>query len=118
MIQWWGVTDRVANLFGRPNEVILSYYDLTYVDVGFGGLEGYDYLEYEHCRLAYSFNPNVPRVNVIEGASCMWNELRNEHTFDRKVLQRASVIGERLWNSRINLKSELRNIAARLHTHG
>jgi hypothetical protein len=41
--------------------------------VGFGGWEGDDYLEYEHWRLAYSLNPKVPGVNVIGGASCMWN---------------------------------------------
>lgn len=118
VIQWWGVTNTVNNLVGRSNEVILSNYDLTYLDVGFGDSEGKDYKKFEHWRLAYSFNPNVPGVNVIGGASCMWNELGNKHTFDQKVLQRASVIGERLWNSRIDLKSELRNIATRLYAHG
>lgn len=32
-------------------------------------------------------------------------------------MQRASVIGERLWNPNIDLKSELRNIATRLNAH-
>lgn len=43
VIQWWGVSDNVDNLIGRPNEVILSNYDLTYLDVGFGEVLGYDY---------------------------------------------------------------------------
>lgn len=73
VIQWWGVTDTIQQLVGRPNEIILSNYDLTYLDVGFGGWEGDDYLKYEHWRLAYSLNPKVPGVNVIGGASCMWN---------------------------------------------
>lgn len=73
VIQWWGVTKNAGKLVGRPNEVILSYYDLAYLDVGFGGREGDHYLVYEHWRLAYSFNPVIPGVNVIGGTSCMWN---------------------------------------------
>jgi hexosaminidase len=115
VIQWWGIA--LDGLVGRPNEVILSNYDLTYLDVGFGGVEGYDYLTYEHWRLAYSFNPVLPGINVIGGATCMWNEIGHERTFDQKVLQRASVIGERLWNSKVDIKSELRNIATRLNAH-
>ena len=44
----------------------------------------------------------------------MWNELGTKHTFDQKVFQKASIMGERLWNTNIDLNSELRNIATRL----
>ena len=45
----------------------------------------------------------------------MWNELGTKHTFDQKVLQKASVLGERLWNTNIDLTSDLKNIATRLN---
>lgn len=44
----------------------------------------------------------------------MWNELGTKHTFDQKVLQKASILGERLWNTNINIQTELKNIATRL----
>lgn len=47
----------------------------------------------------------------------MWNELGNKHTFEQKVIQRSSVIGERLWNDNIHIATDLRNIAARLTAH-
>ena len=36
VIQWWGLNDDLDTLVGRPNQVILSNYDQTYLDVGFG----------------------------------------------------------------------------------
>ncbi len=47
----------------------------------------------------------------------MWNELGNKYTFDQKVSQRSSVIGERLWNVKIDIKTDLQNIATRLTAH-
>lgn len=44
----------------------------------------------------------------------MWNEIGTRHTFDQKVFQRASVLAERLWNTNIDINSELNNIATRL----
>ena len=40
------LTDSKVNFYsnsGRPNEVILSNYDLTYLDTGFGGRYGGNY---------------------------------------------------------------------------
>jgi hypothetical protein len=51
----------------------------------------------------YTFNPVIPNANVIGGATCMWNEIGTKHTFDQKVLQKASILSERLWNTNINL---------------
>jgi hypothetical protein len=47
----------------------------------------------------------------------MWNELGTRFTFEQKVTQRSSVIGERLWNDKVDIKTELRNIATRLTAH-
>lgn len=47
----------------------------------------------------------------------MWAELTNKHTFEQKVIQRSSVIGERLWNVNVDIKTEINNIATRLTAH-
>ena len=44
----------------------------------------------------------------------MWSELNNDHTQDQKIWIRTSVLGERLWNSRISLGEKLVNIVERL----
>jgi hexosaminidase len=64
----------------------------------------------------YSFDPVIHNANVIGGTTCMWNELGTKHTFDQKVLQKASVLSERLWNTGININGtgQLNNIATRL----
>jgi hexosaminidase len=117
VIHWWGVSSNVNKLAGRKNEVILSTYDIAYLDIGFGNYYGKTYGSYENWRKTYNFEPRIANVNVIGGASCMWNEIANHRTFEQKVIQRASVIGERLWNVKVDLKIELRNIATRLTAH-
>jgi hypothetical protein len=44
----------------------------------------------------------------------MWDEVGNEHTHQQKVVLRANIIGERLWNKNIDVGVELTNIAGRL----
>ncbi len=73
VIQWWGVSDNVNKLSGRKNQVILSNYDLTYLDIGFGNAQGDEYSVYQTWRKMYEFQPRVANVNVIGGQSCMWN---------------------------------------------
>jgi len=73
IIQWWGVSSNVNKMSGRKNPVILSNYDLTYLDIGFGNYYGVDYSTYQHWRKMYTFNPRVANVNIIGGESCMWN---------------------------------------------
>jgi hexosaminidase len=102
---------------GRKNQVILSNYDLTYLDIGFGNYYGRDYSVYQHWRKMYTFNPRVANVNIIGGETCMWNEIGSPYTFEQKVIQRSSVLGERLWNDNVSLASELNNIATRLTAH-
>ena len=36
VVQWWGVSKNLDRLKNRTNEVILSGYDIGYLDVGFG----------------------------------------------------------------------------------
>ena len=118
MIQWWGVSAHVDQLKGRKNEVILSNYDLTYLDKGFGEDDGFfGGFYYQHWRLMYNFQPRIDTVNVIGGEVCMWNEVGNEHTHQQKVVLRTNVLGERLWNEEIDIKEDLRNIASRLTKH-
>jgi len=53
---------------GRKNEVILSNYDLTYLDKGFGEYDGFfaDFY-YQNWRKMYNFQPRIDTVNVIGG---------------------------------------------------
>ena len=99
---------------GRKNEVILSNYDLTYLDKGFGEKEGDvgDFI-YQNWRMMYAFEPRIDTVNVIGGEVCMWDELGNAYTHEQKVTLRANILGERLWN--VDAKTDLRNIAERLN---
>jgi hypothetical protein len=43
----------------------------------------------------------------------MWDELGNAYTHEQKVVLRANILGERLWN--VDAKTDLRNIAERLN---
>ena len=47
----------------------------------------------------------------------MWAELANKYVYDQKIVQRSAALGERLWNSAIDIKVHLRNIATRLVAH-
>ena len=67
IIQWWGVSKNVDKMAGRPNQVILSNYDLTYLDVGFGGRRGVGYGTFISWRDMYKFEPRIKNVNVIGG---------------------------------------------------
>lgn len=42
-------------MVGRKNEVILSNYDLTYLDIGFGNFYGDKYSTYQSWRKMYAF---------------------------------------------------------------
>ena len=114
VIQWWGVSKNVDALKGRKNEIILSNYDLLYLDVGVGNRYGSDYGTYITWRKMYSFSPHVDTVNVIGAETCMWSELNNKHTHDQKIWIRTSILAERLWNSKISLDQQLVNIVKRL----
>ena len=115
VLQWWGLTENLSLIANKPNEVILSNYHDTYLDLGYGGLEGDDYGTYVTWRNLYKLQPSYPGVNVIGGEVCMWGELANAHNIQQKIWIRASVLAERLWNSKIDLKTSINDIARRLN---
>ena len=47
----------------------------------------------------------------------MWGELSNARTNQQKIWNRASILSERLWNSKIALAANLNDIASRLLAH-
>jgi hexosaminidase len=44
----------------------------------------------------------------------MWGEITNAHTNQQKIWNRASILSERLWNSKIAISENLNDIAIRL----
>lgn len=50
----------------------MSNYDITYLDLGFGGRRGSGYGTWISWRDLYKFNPKVTNVNVIGAETCMW----------------------------------------------
>lgn len=42
-IQWWGSSANIRQLENRTNNIVLSNYDLTYLDIGYGGRGGMGY---------------------------------------------------------------------------
>lgn len=116
VLHWWGTSLHQDQIKGRKNPVVLSNYNEVYLDIGFNNFYGNNYGVYQNWRDVYGFEPRIANVNVIGGEVCMWNELGTKHTFDQKVFQKASVLGERLWNTNIDLNTYLYNIAARLQS--
>lgn len=116
VLHWWGTSLHQDQIKGRKNPVVLSNYNEVYLDIGFNNFYGNNYGVYQNWRDVYGFEPKIANVNVIGGEVCMWNELGTKHTFDQKVFQKASVLGERLWNTNIDLNTYLYNIAARLQS--
>lgn len=60
----------MSQLAGFNNSVILSTYDQTYLDVGFGDKDGTDYRTYITWREVYKINPKDARLsnmNVLGG---------------------------------------------------
>lgn len=73
VIQWWGESFTLSKLAGRKNPIILSTYDQTYLDIGYGDLDCESSRPFQNWKTAYSFDPKVPNVNIIGGTACMWN---------------------------------------------
>lgn len=119
-IHWWGVSTNVKQLENRTNNIILSNYDITYLDIGYGGRTGFNYgTTIETWRKMYSFEPNIPNIKgkILGGEACLWSEVNNQFTQPRKLWLRASSVAERLWNSKISTAS-FRDIVNRLAEHG
>jgi hexosaminidase len=59
VLHWWGESIDVHKLAGKPNEVILSPYDIGYIDKGFGNRNGISYGNYIKWREIYKLQPRV-----------------------------------------------------------
>ena len=94
--------------------MILSCYDQTYLDIGFGNYFGGRYGVYQTWKQVYSFNPVVKGINIIGGETTMWSELNSPETHEKKVWIRSAVIAERLWNNGLSLEKNQLSIAKRL----
>lgn len=114
IVHWWGYQTNHSLLSGRSNSIILSDYDMAYLDLGFNNQYGDSYGTYQNWRKMYGFNPVIPNATVIGGTSCMWGETTSKYVVEIKTIQRANILAERLWNTNIDIKSDLRNIATRL----
>jgi hexosaminidase len=55
VIQWWGQSTSWTKLVGRKTEVILSYVDQLYLDIGFGSRTGGDFRTMISWRDIYKF---------------------------------------------------------------
>jgi len=114
VLHWWGDQANQNRLSGRKNQVILSNFDVVYLDAGFTNQYGNNYGVYHNWRSFYTFNPVIPNSNVIGGTSCMWGTITSKYILEQSTILRASILSERLWNSNISLQNELLNIATRL----
>ena len=45
----------------------------------------------------------------------MWSEIANPYNIETKVWIRTSVMGEKFWNSGVNINQTLNNVATRLN---
>ena len=117
VIQWWGSKSKIGVLNETKNEVIISSYTQLYLDLGVGTIFFDPYQTYLTWRDIYQFNPYANSVNVIGAETCLWSELNDNHTNDQKIWVRASALAERLWNSKISIKTEIVNIVERLVAH-
>ena len=57
----------------KSNPIIISHYDKTYMDTGFGNEEGVHYKTYIKWRSIYKMNPYLEGKTVLGGESCMWS---------------------------------------------
>lgn len=100
IIHWWGTTKELIYIKDKPNKIVLSNYDLLYLDVGFGGSLGGSYGQAKTWKDVYSFNPKVEGIKgeVIGATTCLWSEVNSDSTQDNKLWIRSSALAERLWN--------------------
>jgi len=89
----------------KKNKIVLSNYDLLYLDAGFGNRWGNNYSEFHTWNdIYYGFDPEVKDINgtIIGAEACLWSEINNEATQMEKMWMRGSALAERLWNPKAN----------------
>jgi len=102
IIQWWGNHSLLDAIKDMKNQVILSSWNLLYLDVGVGTTFGSHYWKTATWKQIYEFNPKLPdgfKGTSIGAEAPLWSELSTDHTHFTKLWPRASCLGERLWNT-------------------
>ncbi len=95
MVHWWGTTDELEAIKDKKNKIILSNYDLLYLDIGFGGLVGDkygDFITWKDIYLKFNLKPQNIEGKIIGAESCLWGELNNDSTHFNKLFIRSSVL--------------------------
>lgn len=119
-IQWWGDSKNIRQLENRTNSIVLSNYDLTYLDIGYGGRAGGNYgTTIETWKAMYKLEPNIANIKgkILGAEACLWSEVNNQYTQMPKLWLRASATTERLWNSKVNTTS-WQGVVGRLAAQG
>ena len=92
IIQWWGSSSNVQQLGNRTNKVVLSNYNLTYLDIGFGNRMGGDYgSTIETWKTMYDLTAAIPNIKatILGAEALLWSEVNNDHTHHQKIWPRA-----------------------------
>lgn len=65
IIQWWGSSGNVQKLGNRTNQVVLSNYNVTYLDIGYGNRYGGDYgTTIQTWKTMYDLNTAIPNIKA------------------------------------------------------
>jgi len=108
IIQVWttgrGSSSHIPHLLEKGYDVIISNYDVLYLDCGFGNWVGSGnnwcgpykpwHTIYENDFRGMAGNRTS---QVLGGEVCSWSEPTDEGTLDSRLWPRASALGERLW---------------------
>lgn len=102
IIQFWGISTDLASIQNKTNKLILSPYDVLYLDVGFGNLFGGDYGKMKTWKQIYlNFKPksyNLDSSRILGGEVCLWGEVNSDETMENKLWPRSNAFSERVWN--------------------
>ena len=69
VVEWWGLSKNLNRLKNRKKEVILSSYDIGYLDVGFGNRNGANYASYIKWRNIYALRRILRESGSSRGRS-------------------------------------------------
>lgn len=76
IIQWWGGSENVKVLSNRTNKIVLSNYNLAYLDIGYGNRYGGDYgTTIETWKMMYDLNPVIESIknNILGAEALLWS---------------------------------------------
>ena len=79
VVERWGLSKNLNRLKNRNKEVILSSYDIGYLDVGFGNRNGANYASYIKWRNIYALRRIWRESGSSEGGLHVGRTLRLAH---------------------------------------